>query len=138
MVRRVVVVLGLGLLCVSLSVAQEKKEASKKPVGTWSKAAGEAKITFDIKADGLKILLHQGGELRVEIEADYAVGKDGYLFGRINKVTKSGNDGPSEGDLFAFRFKAEKDKLSLSDLKTSAGTSDEARQLVEGDYEKSK
>ena len=43
--------------------------------------------------------------------------KDGVLFGRVSKATKKGVDGgPEEGDLFSFRFKADKDKLTISDL----------------------
>ena len=42
-----------------------------------------------------------------------------------------------EGDLFSFRFKVEKDKLTISDL-SAPKTDENARKLVEGDYEKSK
>ena len=112
-------------------------DSAKKPVGNWTRSAGDAKLTFEIKENGLRIILTRG-ETKIEADADYAVSKDGHLFGRISKVTKAGTDGgPSEGELFAFQFKVENDKMSLSDLKATHG-GDEARQLVEGEYEKAK
>ena len=46
-------------------------------------------------------------------------------------------DGPSEGDLFSFRFKVENDKLMLTELKTPHDNAD-ARELVQGEYQKQK
>jgi hypothetical protein len=112
--------------------------AAEKPVGKWSRSAGDAKVTFEIKNEAMRILI-KAGDRTIEVDADYAVSKDGHLFGRISKVSTSGAEGgPSEGDLFGFRFKVEKDKMTVSDLKSSHGVNDEARQTVEGDYEKDK
>lgn len=57
------------------------------------------------------------------------------LAGVIKKVERKGIEGgPGEGDKFGFRVKIDKDKMIVSDL---TGTdSDEARQLVQGEYKK--
>ncbi len=140
MPRRTLAALVVALLCVVPGLAEDKKKTDgpKKPVGTWTRSAGDAKVTFAIKADGLRITIARG-EAKIEADADYGVSKDGTLFGRLNKVTKSGIEGgPSEGDLFSFSTKVEKDKMTIGDLKSSGGVNDDARQLVEGDYEKGK
>ena len=60
------------------------------------------------------------------------------MFARISKVTLKGLDsGPSEGDMFSCRFKLDKNKLTLSDL-VSKEPNDEAKRIVEGEYEKGK
>jgi hypothetical protein len=135
MVRWATITLAFTLLAVAPVAAGEK--AAKKPVGTWTKKAGEATVTFAIKADTMNIDLKLG-EAKIEVEADYAVTKDGVLFARIRKITKTGTEGgPGEGDLFSFRYKLAKDKMTLSELKAPE-TNDQAKELVEGDYEKGK
>ncbi len=114
--------------------ADKKEEAVKKPVGVWTKKAGDASITFDIKADNkLKVTL-KDNEGTIELDTDYGVSPDGYVFGRINKV-KNGGNGPAEGDLFAFKIKVEKTKMTISDLTSGKGSSDEVKKLIEGDYD---
>jgi len=135
MTRWVTAALALTLACAVPAAAADE---AKKPLGTWTKKEGDATITFDIKADGMSIVLKGQGDSKIEAQADYGLSKDGVLFARISKITRSGIEGgPDEGDLFTFRYKVEKDKLTISDL-TAPKTSDEARKLVEGDYEKEK
>jgi hypothetical protein len=135
MARWVIAALALTLACAAPAAAADD---AKKPVGTWTKSEGGPTITFTIKADGLSIVLKGEGDQKIEVEADYGVSKDGVLFARISKITKTGIEGgPDEGDLFSFRFKVEKDKLTISDL-SAPKTDENARKLVEGDYEKSK
>jgi hypothetical protein len=111
---------------------------AKKPLGTWVKKEGDATITFTIKPDGMTVGLKGGGDAKLEVEADYGLSKDGVLFARVSKITRNGIEGgPDEGELFSFRFKLDKDKLTISDL-NAPKTSDDAKKLVEGDYEKSK
>ena len=110
--------------------AQEK--TVKKPVGTWIKDVGDAKVTFQFKADQLHCVI-AGGGITLTVEADYGVSKDGVIFGRISRVDRQGTDvGPTVGELFSFKYALKKDVLTLADLKgASAG---EARTLIEGDY----
>ncbi len=134
MARWVTAALSLTLACALPAAAADE---AKKPVGTWTKSDGERTVTFQFKADAMHVVLKAGEDQKIEVDADYGVTKDGIVFGRIGKVTKPGNDGPDEGDLFSFRFKVEKDKFVLSDL-TGSKINEDAKRLVEGDYAKAK
>ncbi|HKI35263.1 MAG TPA: hypothetical protein VKA46_25625 [Gemmataceae bacterium] len=135
MTRWVIAALVVGVICAAPLAAAEP---AKKPVGTWTKKEGETTITFRIKADGLTASLKGEGDRKIEVTADYGTSKDGVLFARVSKITKNNIEGgPEVGDLFSFHFKVEKDKLVISEL-NSPKTSDEAKKLVEGDYEKEK
>ncbi len=125
-------------LTLALAVPLSAADEAKKPLGTWTKKEGDATITFTIKPDGMTVSLKGGGDNSLSVNADYGLSKDGVLFARVNKITRNGIDGgPDEGDLFSFHYKMDKDKLTISDL-NAPKTSDEAKKLVEGDYEKSK
>jgi hypothetical protein len=111
--------------------------SAKKPVGDFARKAGDNSVTFHFKAHSLKVKLASQGA-RLEIEADFGVSRDGHLFGRVSKVEAQGVDNPPPvGHLFSFRYAfADDGGLTISELK---GTdSDEARQLVQGDYKKVK
>jgi len=134
MTRWVTAVLVFLVVCAAPLAAADD---TKKPLGTWTKKVDDHTVTFHIKADGIHAVIKGDGDRKIEVDADYGLTKDGILFGRINKVTKVGAEGPEEGELFSFRFKVEKDKLALSDL-TGSKISEDAKKLVEGDYEKEK
>ncbi len=128
---------GLGVLLVFAAAAQADgdKAAGNKPAGTWKRTAGDNTVSFEFKSDVLRCTIAANGNT-IEAEADYGVTKDGIVFGRISKVSKKGTeDGPSEGELFSFRIKIDKDTATVSDLKTSM-ESPEAQQLVQGEYKK--
>jgi hypothetical protein len=138
MVRVTTLALAMLLLLVgAMPGADEKESGRKKPVGTWKRTVGDHAITFRIKGDALQAVL-KGGDNIIEIDADYGVSKDGVLFGRVSKVKKEGDNGPSEGDLFSFRFKITGSTMTLSELKGSHETGAEAKELVEGEYHKQK
>jgi hypothetical protein len=134
MTRWVTAALALTLACAASSAAAD---AVKKPVGTWTKKEGNITITFRITDDGMHVALKGEGDQKFDADTDYGVTKDGVLFGRVNKVEKSGGVGPEEGELFSFHFKVEKDKLTLSDL-TGTKVDEGAKKVIEGDYEKEK
>ncbi len=124
--------LGLLALLAGLATA-DKGEAARKPLGTWAKTSDNVTITFEIKPDLMRCTVTQGDNT-VEVDADYGVSKDGVLFGRVSKVKKSSDgSGASEGDLFSFHYKVDKDKLMLTDLKMSMENS-EVKEAVEGEY----
>jgi hypothetical protein len=132
MTRWVTAAVALVLVCAAPLAAADD---AKKPLGTWTKTADDMTVTFDIKKDGVDITL-KGGDRKIAVTADYGLSKDGVLFARISKITKENVDGgPEEGDLFSFRYKVEKGKLTISDL-MAPKTNDESRKLVEGDYVK--
>ena len=134
MTRWVTAALALTLACAVPATAADEV---KKPVGTWTKKEGNITITFQIKDGGMHVALKGEGDQKFDVDADYGVTKDGVLFGRVNKVEKSGGAGPEEGELFSFRFKVEKDKFTLSDL-TGTKVDEGAKKVIEGDYEKEK
>ncbi|MFL5240960.1 MAG: hypothetical protein ACJ8FY_02540 [Gemmataceae bacterium] len=124
----------LALMFVNSARAEEK--SPKKPLGAWTRTSGDQKITFDFKSDALLVTIAAGNET-IKVDADYGVTKDGRVFGIITKVTKPGEGGPSEGDLFSFKFTAVDNKMTIEDLKGTKH-SGEAEQLVHGEYEKEK
>jgi hypothetical protein len=135
--RIAMVALVVGLTAAPL-LAADPPAKKTKPVGAWVRETGDWKLTFDIKADDTLTVKLSNGTVSFQIQADYGVTKDGTLFGYLTGIKKVGEDnGPSEGDMFSFRFKIDKDTLTLSDL---GGThvNAEAKNLVEGEYKKSK
>jgi hypothetical protein len=137
MARWTTATIGFLFLLAAPLLADDAK-GSPKPLGKWKKTAGDNSVTFEIKADALSVTLSLGGNT-IEAVSDYAMTKDGVIFGRINKVTKKGTeDGPSEGDLFSFKVSSGKETLTLSELKSSHGEDGDAKALVEGEYQKEK
>src|SRR5260370_39644201 len=95
---------GITALALTLAFAVPLSAAddAKKPLGTWSKKEGDATITFNIKPNGMTVVLKGEGDRKLEAEADYGLSKDGVLFARVSKITRNGIDGgPDEGDLFS-------------------------------------
>jgi len=121
-------------------VAATADDKVKKPVGTWMREAGEAKVTFAFKSDKLTTTIHTpNGDLVVE--AKYEATKDGEIKGEITKIVKNEiGAGLEEGAKFAFKFKIADNTMTLSDLKGNDGNDagDDAKNLVEGEYKKQK
>jgi hypothetical protein len=103
---------------------------TKKPLGTWIKE-GDATITFTFEADTLKCKLDLSGVV-ISVDADYGMSKDGVIFGRMTKVTKDGDAGPSVGDLFTLHFTVKDSTLTISKLGPTENN--DARPLIEGEY----
>jgi uncharacterized cupin superfamily protein len=134
MLRCTVIGLVLGLLSTAPLSAGDTK--AKKPLGTWTKTAGDIEVTFRFEADTLQCTL-SGMGIVIDIAADYGMSKDGYVFGRITKVEKKGACvGPKAGDLFVFRFQAKDNSLTISNLGPAENA--DAKELIEGDYKKKK
>jgi hypothetical protein len=134
MLRCTVIAVALCLLSTAPLTAGGTK--AKKPLGTWTKTAGDLDVTFHFEADTLKCTLSGMGVV-IDIDADYGMSKDGHIFGRITKVDKKGACvGPKAGDLFVFRLQAKDNSLTISNL----GPADDAdaKMLIEGDYKKKK
>jgi hypothetical protein len=114
-------------------------KADGKPLGTWShKLADDTTVTFTFAADKLKceILTSSGGTLL--LDGAYGVTDDGTVFGVITRAEKKGVDaGPEKGELFGFKVKLDKDRLTVSDYRGSVERP-EGKGLIEGEYKKSK
>jgi hypothetical protein len=134
--RVTTVVLVMLFLLVSATRGADEKGTKKQLAGTWTRTVDERTITFTFKGDTLHAVL-RNGDNTTEVDANYGLSHDGVLFGRISKVKKEGGDGPSEGDLFSFRFKIDNQTLMVSELKTP-NDSAEAKELVQGEYHKQK
>jgi len=125
----------LVVAVVVLVPVRSEEVTPKNLAGTWTRTVEGRTIKFDIKEKGLTVTLVDGNT-SVEAEAEYAITKDGVLFGIITKVKKTGTDGgPTEGELFSFKPAVEKGKLTISDL-NGTKINDGARKLVEGEYSK--
>src|SRR5262249_50164696 len=135
--RWTTLVLAVALVCLCVVPADAQKNGPVKPTGTWTRSIDQFTITFDIQADSLKILLKADNN-SMTVHADYGVTKDGgVLFARMGKIERMGIDeGPSEGDLFSFKFKVKDDELTLEDLQ--GRVNDEAKRIVQGVYKKAK
>jgi hypothetical protein len=97
---------------------------------------GESTVKMEIKDDRLHFTLTDGLGNSLLVEATYTV-KDGVMESIVKKVEHKGIEGgPSEGDKLTFRVKVDKDRMTVSDLK-SVGH-EEAKQFVEGEYKKGK
>jgi hypothetical protein len=132
MLRCAVFVLTAALFAAAPLTAGDAK--TKKPLGTWTRTASDVEVKFHFESDTLKCNL-SGLGIIIDIDADYGMSKDGYVFGRISKIDKKGACvGPKVGDLFVFRVQVKGDTLTISNL----GPNDDAdaRQLIEGDYKK--
>jgi hypothetical protein len=117
-----------------ISLRAEDKPATK-PTGSWERKVGDTAVQLHFKDHTVRFAVKEGDNA-VEVDADYGITKTGTVFGIITKVEKKGGaEGPSEGDLFSFVVSVDKDTLALKELK-GTNTSDEARQLVEGEWKK--
>jgi hypothetical protein len=127
------------LASVPFASAADKAEKAKKPTGAWTRTANDHTVTFTFDADSLTCdLVNTNGE-EIVVHAAYGATDDGLVFGVITKVEKKGTDnGPDKGDLFSFTVKTDKDTLTIGDLNGSHGKSEQASQLLEGEYKPKK
>src|SRR5262245_29972936 len=104
---RVLPLAGAAMLLLAMTASAQ--DGPKRPSGSFSREAGEAKITFTFEKDTFNLMI-AAGEVKLKIDADYSMTKDNIVYGRINKVERAGLDvGPKAGDLFSFKL-ALKDK----------------------------
>jgi hypothetical protein len=124
------------LASVPLASAAEK---APKPTGEWTRTVGDFTITFKFEHHTMRMTATKNNGETLEVDTAYGMTEDGLVFGVLTKVDKKGTDeGPEKGDLFSFHCKIDKDVLTISDLTGSRPISDDAKQLVAGDYTKKK
>src|SRR5947209_16069531 len=88
----------VALALATTATAEDKKAG--KPQGTWVRdLGGDNKITLTFKGDTMTGIIAAGGG-NIEFDASIGQTKAGRIFGIITKTKKSGDGGPSEGDLF--------------------------------------
>jgi hypothetical protein len=126
--------LSLGLLLLTTAASADEPAArTKKLIGAWERSLGGTTVVFHFKTDQMTVKVTDGGAT-IDVEGEYGVTKAGVVYGIVTKVTKTGtDDGPSEGDVFRFRFTPDGKKATLDDLKPAT---DEVKKLIEGAYER--
>jgi hypothetical protein len=128
MARTVTAVAAVLLAAVTLSAGEP---AAKKPLGTWERTKDDTKYQFKITADAMHFTA-DGPSGKLELDADFAVTKEGHLFGRIRKIKEGA--GPQAGDLFGFAFTVKGDTLTITDWRGSGAAG--LAQFLQGDYKK--
>jgi hypothetical protein len=121
------------LVVATAAVCAAHAQQTAQPIsGTWKKTVGEVTLSFQFKGRALHFSMTEGNK-SLDAFADFGTSKDGFVFGRINKLDKNGiDDGPEVGSLFSFRYEMTKDTLTVSELR---GTdSEQAKNLVQGEY----
>ena len=127
------------LASVPLATAADKAEKAKKPSGEWTHTVGDFTVTFKFEDETLHVEVSKNNGDCLNVDAAYGVTADGLVFGVITKVEKKGTEeGPEKGDLFSFECKIDKDVLTISELTSGKGVSDEGKQLLGGQYTKKK
>ena len=134
----VVTLLGLAFLVVPARAADE---APKKPVGAFTKTAGDFKLTFDFakKGDTFQFTMVNNDGDGCVIDAKYTRDKDGTVKAEVTKFEKKGNFPVEKDKGYKFSFKAlPKDKkLVIADVEGD-DISAEAKDILQGDYEAAK
>lgn len=126
--------------------ADDKKDEKKsdKPAltGVWTREAGGIDLKFDFTPDKdkkavLKITAG-AGDNGVTVVCKYTVDKDGRVKATVTDVEEKGTfpQKPPKGLEFSFRWKVKADTATLDEL-TGEGF-DEAKPVIEGEYEKKK
>ncbi len=126
------------LASVSLASAADKAEKAKKPTGEWTHTVGDFTVNLKFEDETLHLEVSKNNGDGLNVVTAYGVTADGLVFGVITKVEKRGTEGPEKGDLFSFECKIDKDVLTISELTSSKGVSEEGKQLLAGQYTKKK
>jgi len=125
------------LFAVAVSVAEEPK--TKAPTGAFTRKAGDFELTFTFQKEmKLNFLMKNQGGDGMKFESTYTLDKEGKLELTIVKAEKIGEfqDVPEKGTKYSFKIAMKEKKLFLSELKGEH--TENAKDLVEGEYEPSK
>ena len=116
---------------------------SAKPLGTWVRDAGPltVRLTFaDDRLTGEATLDHEGERVTVSFDADYAVNREGLLYGVVTGVDADDLEGAAFAQMFAghsfsLRCRCDGDVLSVREVKfcgSGLKEDDEVTQLALG------
>lgn len=125
--------LAIAVLFVFVGVASADE---KKPTGKWSKEADGFVLKFNFKKDDVMVFSMGNGNDTCEMETKCTHEKDSIVKCEVKKYTKNGNlPDVKEGFKFSFKFAVKDKKATISDIEAE-NVNDDAKKLVEGDYEK--
>lgn len=123
-------------LLLNPAIADDKKdEKDKAPV--WERESNGIDLKFEFGKDTLKLTAFNG-ENGAIITCKTTTDKDGVVKATVTEAVEKGNfpPTPKKGFEFSFKWKADGDTATLSDLKGEG--LDEAKGLIEGEYKKKK
>ena len=123
------------VLVAGLAAADDKKD--KPAATTWVRESNGVDIRFEFTKDTLKGTV-TAGENGFVAKAKITTDKDGVVKAKVTEVEEKGSfpGKPAVGLEFSFKWKADGDKAELSELK-GEGVED-AKTIVEGEYQKKK
>lgn len=116
----------------SIALAEEKQ-----PVGTWTKKAEGFDLKFTFKKDNVFVFSMSNGSDGCVMTSKTTIDKDGTIKCEVTKFEKMGNFGAEKevGYKFSFKFAVDGKRAKVSKIE-GADIDDQAKAVVEGDYEK--
>jgi hypothetical protein len=116
--------------------AQDKKDEKDKAV-VWERESNGVDLKFEFGKDTMKLTAFNG-ENGAIVTCKTKTDKDGVVMATVTAVEEKGNfpPKPKVGFEFSFKWKADGDKATLSDLKGEG--LDDAKGIIEGEYKKKK
>lgn len=133
---RLLTAIAVAAFAAAAGAADEKPAA---PSGTWTKTTDGFELKYAFPKDGVVKFVMTNGTAGCKMESKYEIDKDGVIKCELVKFEKIG-DFPFEkekGYKHSMKLVVKGKKAALSDL-TGDGINDEAKKLVEGEYEKAK
>lgn len=115
--------------------ADDKKDAPLGP--SWERESSGIDLKFEFGKDTMKMTVFNG-ENGAIITCKTTTDKDGVIKATVTEAVEKGTfpPTPKKGFEFSFKWKADGDKATLSDLKGEG--LDDAKALIEGEYKKKK
>lgn len=130
----------VGALALALGTgfvaAEDKKDKEKDKPTTWVKEVGDLVLTFEIGKETASYTI-AAGDNGATIKSKVKWEKD-TVTSEVTGVEVKGNfpAAPKKGDKFSFKWVVKGDTATLSEL--SGDNTNEAKDVVEGEYKKKK
>lgn len=105
------------------SVSTLPAQEMTKPLGKWERKIGKSHVTLMVEENRLHVRF-ASGDVSGSAHADYAMTRDGVLFGIITSLECEDEDQEADGIKefynapFSFRFRIDEGALVISDVKT--------------------
>jgi hypothetical protein len=121
------------IICLASVSALHAQELTK-PLGKWERKIGKSHVTLIVEDNRLHIRF-ASGDVSGSAHADYAMTRDGVLFGIVTSLECDDEDKEADGIKefynapFSFRFRIDEGALVISDAKTVNADSKNDEQL---------
>ena len=127
----------LALFAVGLVAVADDKDKKKEPTGAYTRKADNLELKIEFKKDKMIVFHGTAGDAGFVMTSKYDKDADGIYHCEVTNFEKKGDFPATKEKGYKFTFKLDvKDKaIVLSDL-TGDDISDEAKQAVQGEYEK--